>query len=327
VSAAVLRSPFTELVGCAAPIQLAPMPGAATPELVAAVASAGGVGMLGAPLFSADALARALGGIAERTRGAFGAGFLVPFLDRAALEVAASRARVVDFFYAEPDAELVGIVHRGGALAGWQVGSREEALAAVRAGCDFVAVQGTEAGGHVRGRLGLLPLLARVLDAVDVPVLAAGGIATPRDLAAVLAAGAAGARVGTRFLAAAESGAHPRYVEALLRASGEDTVLTEAFSVLWPNAPHRVLRSCVAAAGSHEGDVVAEVVSDGRRTPVPRFGVLVPTRETSGAIEAMALYAGEGVGSVVRVEPAADIVRDFAGGAAKLLERGRRAVE
>jgi NAD(P)H-dependent flavin oxidoreductase YrpB (nitropropane dioxygenase family) len=297
------------------------MPGTATPELAAAVARAGGVGMLGAALFSPDGLARALDGIAERTRGVFGVGFLVPFLDRACLELAASRARVVDFFYAEPDAALVEAVHRGGALAGWQVGSCDEALRAVRAGCDFLAVQGTEAGGHVRGRLGLLPLLARVLDAVDVPVLAAGGIATPRDLAAVLAAGAAGARVGTRFLAAAESGAHPRYVEALLRASGEDTVLTEAFSVMWPDAPHRVLRSCVAAAEAHAGDVVGEAVNEGRRIPIPRFAVMDPLRETTGAIEAMALYAGEGVGSVVRVEPAAEIVRDLVEGAARLLGR------
>src|SRR5207244_2196363 len=83
---------------------------------------------------------------------------------------AAARARVVEFFYDQPDAGLVEIVHRGGALACWQVGSGAEALAAAAAGCDLIVAQGTEAGGHVRGRIGLLPLLGEVLDGVDLPV-------------------------------------------------------------------------------------------------------------------------------------------------------------
>src|SRR5437773_2822078 len=100
--------------------------------------------------------------------------FLMPFLDLAAVEVAASRLRVVEFFYAEPDAALVARVHEGGALAVWQVGSLAEAERAVDAGCDFIVAQSTEAGGHVRGQISLLPLLDAVLDAVAVPVVAAG---------------------------------------------------------------------------------------------------------------------------------------------------------
>src|SRR5205807_2215219 len=84
---------------------------------------------------------------------------------------------------------------RAGALASWQVGSLREALAARDAGCDFIIAQGIEAGGHIRGKIGVLALLSEVLDAVDIPVLAAGGIGSGRSLAAVLAAGAAGARV------------------------------------------------------------------------------------------------------------------------------------
>ena len=129
----------------------------------------------------------------------------------------------------------------------------EEARAAAGAGCDFLIAQGIEAGGHVRGRIGLLPLLDGVLDAVNVPVLAAGGIATARAMAAALAAGADGVRVGTRFVAAAESAAHPAYQEALLRAEPEDTILTEAYSANWPNAPHRVLRGCIEAAQALTG--------------------------------------------------------------------------
>jgi hypothetical protein len=88
-------------------------------------------------------------------------------------------------------------------------------------------------------------------------------------------------------------------------------VLTEAFSRAWPNAPHRVLRSCLEAASRFEGDVVAEVVSGGRRRPILRWAGAEPTRDTVGAIEAMALYAGQSVGEVCRIEPASTIIREL----------------
>jgi NAD(P)H-dependent flavin oxidoreductase YrpB (nitropropane dioxygenase family) len=314
-----METRFTRLVGCRAPIQLAGMPSISTVALAAAVADAGGLGMLGAALVPAPVLAASLDTLSRATAGAFGVTVLMPFLDPEAVATSASRARVVDFFYGEPDRALVRRVHDGGALAGWQVGSCEEAEAAARAGCDFVIAQGTEAGGHVRGRTSLLPLLAEVVDAVDVPVLAAGGIATPRDLAAVLAAGASGARLGTRFVAAAESGAHPAYVAALLEARAEDTVLTEAFHVWWPDAPHRVLRSSVAAAEAAPDDIVAETTHGGQTLEIPRWCVATPSRETRGRIEAMALYAGESVSHVNAVKPAGVIVAELVAGAEHLL--------
>jgi NAD(P)H-dependent flavin oxidoreductase YrpB (nitropropane dioxygenase family) len=314
-----LSTTFTKLVGATAPIQLAAMPGVTTPELVAAVADAGGLGMLGAPLMPASVLEATLDRLATATSGVFGVNFLMPFLDPECLPIAARRARVVEFFYGEPDAALVVQGHAFGALVGWQVGSVAEALAAVRAGCDFVVAQGTEAGGHVRGTTSLLPLLSAVLDAVRVPVVAAGGIATAHDLAAVLAAGAGGARVGTRFVASSESGAHPAYVRALLRATAGDTVLTEAYSVLWPGAPHRVLRSAVEAAERLAPGVIGETRYAGQTLAVERFSVMVPSTGTTGNVEAMALYAGESVGNVNAVRPACDIVSELVGGAERLL--------
>jgi nitronate monooxygenase len=218
---------------------------------------------------------------------------------------AAERAPVVDFFYAQPDPALVDIVHAAGALASWQIGSAEEARAAVDAGCDFVIAQ---AGGHVRGQTGLLALLDAVLSAVDVPVLAAGGIGSGRALAAVLAAGADGVRIGTRFVAAEEAEAHPRYVEALIAAGPMDTVRSDTFALDHPGAPHRALRSSVTAAQAFQGDVVGEVFrpTDGDPVPVRRFQKLTITRHVSGAIEAMPHWAGESVGGVKRVQPAAD---------------------
>ena len=147
------------------------MGGVTTPELVAAVAGAGAVGMVPAQMLPADALAGLLDDLAGRTGGVVGVTFLLPFgADPAGVEVAATRARLVDFFYGDPDPALVARVHACGALSSWQAGSAAEARAAADAGCDLVAVQGMEGGGRIRGRVALLPLLAEVLDAVEVPV-------------------------------------------------------------------------------------------------------------------------------------------------------------
>jgi NAD(P)H-dependent flavin oxidoreductase YrpB (nitropropane dioxygenase family) len=139
-------------------------------------------------------------------------------------------------------------------------------------------------------------------------------------VAAVLAAGAAAARIGTRFVAAAESGAHPQYVRALIEAKAEDSVLTDVFAVGW-EAPHRVLRSAVEAARAFQGDVVGEHEWAGARMQIPRFGPDSPDRGTTGEIAAMALYAGQSVGAVRAVEPAREIVAELIGGAEELLRR------
>lgn len=295
------------------------MPGVVTVDLAVAVAEAGGLAMLPGAAVPPPVLVRRLDDFRSRTAAPYGVNFLIPFLDEEALAVAASRARIVEFFYGQPEARLVDVVHAGGALACWQVGSAAEAMAAERAGCDLVVAQGVEAGGHVRGTTGLVALLPQVLDAVGVPVVAAGGIATARAMASALAAGADGVRVGTRFVASAESGAHPSYVDALVAAGSDDTVLTEAFSVWWPNAPHRVLRSCVEAAARLEEETAGQTLVEGVAMPIPRWSVPVPDRHTTGSVGAMALYAGQSVAAITDVQPAASIVRDLCDGAERLL--------
>jgi NAD(P)H-dependent flavin oxidoreductase YrpB (nitropropane dioxygenase family) len=280
--------------------------------------------MVPAQMVPVDVLAALLEDLAGRTDGVVGVTFLLPFgADPACVEVAAARARLVDFYYGDPDPALVARVHDGGALASWQAGSVAEARAAADAGCDLVAVQGMEGGGRIRGNVALLPLLAEVLDAVEVPVVAAGGIATARGVAACLAAGAAAVRVGTRLLATEEAGAHPAYVAALLAAGAEDAVLTDAFSVMWPNGPepHRTLRSALEAAEAFDGEVVGETRMGATTLPVPRFGVPCPNRETTGEIAAMVHYAGQGVGATDRVVPAAQVIDELAEGAERLLRR------
>jgi enoyl-[acyl-carrier protein] reductase II len=162
-------------------------------------------------------------------------------------------------------------------------------------------------------------MLAAVLDRVDVPVIAAGGIGSPRAMAAALAAGAAGVRLGTRFVASAEADFHPAYKAALVAARPGDTVLTGAFAELWPDAPHRVLRSAIDAARAHPGPVVGTMSAGAERIDVPRFAGFAPVADAEGDIAAMALFAGEGVGEIAEILPAGEIVRDFATRAAALL--------
>ncbi len=327
----MLSTRFTDLVGCTVPIQQAGMGDLATPRLAAAVADAGGLGMVSvyqglSPARIADVLDR----LRQQTAGCIGANFIMLFVDpdqaHECVAAAAAKVRVVDFFYTAPDIALVEIVHHHGAMACWQVGSKEEAEAAVAAGCDLIVAQGIEAGGHVRGQIGLLALLSEVLDTVDVPVLAAGGIGTGRAMAAALAAGADGVRVGTRFVAAEEAEAHPTYVNALIEARPQDTVYTEAFRVGWPiNAPHRLLRSCLQNAEAFQGEVVGEGMDyyTGQRYSIGRFETDAVHKGYMGAIEAMSLWAGESVGGVKKIESAADIVHDMSGEAERLLRRWR----
>jgi nitronate monooxygenase len=314
---------MTDLVGCSAPIQQAPMGSVASPELVRAVADAGGLGTLSAMGRSVHELVEALDGVRTTTTGAISANFLTDNMDREGIQAAASRVRVIDFFWSDPDAALVELAHSGGALACWQVGSVREARAAADAGCDLIVAQGTEAGGHVRGELPLLPLLSGVLDAVSVPVLAGGGIGTARSVAAALAAGAAGVRVGTRFIATAESGAHPAYKDALISARAGETEISGAFSVLCPLCAQRprarVLSSALAAAQALKSDVVGDMNLEGQQVALPKFAGLPPHRDVAGHVEAMALYAGDSVDGVTAVTTASEVIHELADGAERLL--------
>src|SRR5690606_11553950 len=116
---------------------------------------------------------------------------------------------------------------------------------------------------------------------------------------------------------------HAVYIDALVASRAEDTVLTETFSVMWPGAPHRVLRSCVEAAHALTDDVAGEMRIGETTMPIPRCSPPAPDRGTTGHIGAMALYAGESVGAVTSVAPAAEVVRELADGAAALLARHR----
>jgi nitronate monooxygenase len=306
----------TELLHCEHPIQLAPMGSVSvTAALPLAVAAAGGHGMYSVLGLPPQALALVLDALAAGT-GAFGVNFFPGVMDRGSLELAAERAPYVDFFLADADPALVELVHAGGGICGWQVESGEEARAAEAAGCDLVIAKGWESGGRKRFEgPALLPLLDDVLDAVALPVVAAGGIATARGVAAAFAAGAEGVRVGTRFIAATESEAHPEWVQAVLEARAADAVVSHAFNVGMPEpGPHRVLRSSVEAAEALDADQAGVLRMFVAEIPVMRFGPQPPSREATGTIAAMPFYAGQSAGAVDALRPAAAIVAELVAG-------------
>ena len=311
-----MTAALTDVLRCELPLQLAPMGSvSATPALPLAVARAGGHAMYPALALRPAALAPAIDALAAET-AAFGVNFLVPMINRASLELAAERAPYVDFFLAVPDPALVAVVAGNGGVCGWQVESADEARAAEAAGCGVVIAKGWESGGRKRIEgPALLPLLDAVLAAVSVPVIAAGGIATARGVAAAMAAGADGVRVGTRFIAASESDAHPEWVAAVLAAGAEDAVVSSAFNEGLPQpGPHRVLRSSIAAAEALGDEHAGVVRLAGAEIPAPRFGPMPPTRESTGAIAAMPFYAGQSAGAVTAVAPAAEIVAELRAG-------------
>jgi NAD(P)H-dependent flavin oxidoreductase YrpB (nitropropane dioxygenase family) len=228
---------------------------------------------------------------------------------------------IISFFWRDP-ASLVPRAKAGGAIVLHTVGSADEAKRAVDCGVDIVVAQGWEAGGHVRGTVATMPLVPTVVDAVEpTPVVAAGGIADGRGLAAALALGAAGAWIGTRFLASTEAAIHRRYRELLLRASETDTIyLDNLFDVRWPNAPHRTLRNKTVEAWEDagrpapglrpgEGEVIATSPSFG---PIVRYQSYTPGTDVEGDVDALSLWAGQSVGLVSKVQSAGDIVREIA---------------
>lgn len=318
---------YTELVGCEVPVQLAPMGSVSTIELAAAVTSAGGHAMLGLAGLPLPAVEQLCAAAESRGVGPFGVNFLVPFLDREVLQFVAARVPLVDFYLGPPDRALIDTAHAGGALAQWQVRSLAEAIAAEEAGCDAIVAHGVEAGGRNPGGIGLIPLLEQVLDSVRVPVVAAGGIATGRGVAAALAMGADAVRLGTRFAAAPESAAHPEYRAAIVAASAEDAVHTDAFDLMFPPGlgGSRALRSAVEQARAGAGEFVGEMTAGPERVPVARFAPFPPLATTTGNIAAMALYAGQSAGAVHAIRPAAEIVAELVRDAEALLEGAARA--
>jgi nitronate monooxygenase len=305
-------------LGIRVPLMQAPLGRGAGAPLAAAVSAAGGLGTLGASWTEPDALREQVRAIARATDAPFCVNLVLDFDQEERLEIALEeRAPWISFSWGVRPG-LIARAHAGGARVMVQVASADAAREAASADADALIVQGVEAGGHVESVVGLLPLMVEVANAVSLPLVAAGGIADPAAARAAFAAGAQAIAMGTRFLASAECEAHAIYKAALVRAKGSDTVLTDLFDIGWP-APHRVLRNSTferweaagrPTSGSRPGE--GDQVARGAGHPIPRYAVNLPRVDVEGDIEAMAMYAGQGVGAIASEEPAGEIVERFA---------------
>jgi NAD(P)H-dependent flavin oxidoreductase YrpB (nitropropane dioxygenase family) len=315
-----VRTALCDLLGIESPVVLAPMGGAATPALAGAVSNAGGLGLLPLTWTAPDEIGSVVAETRRRTDRPFGVNLGVAWDQHARLAAAlAAGVRVVSFFWGDATS-LIAEAHEAGALVFVTVGTAEEGRNAAAAGADVVVAQGWEAGGHVWGTVSTLALVPRVVDAVaPIPVVAAGGIADGRGLAAVLVLGAAGAWVGTRFLAASEADVHPDYRRRILAAGESDTFYGTLFDRGWPDAPHRTLRNSTVdaweragrpAPGSRPGEN-DEPASRSDGSPVNRYASATPTTTMRGDVEPLSQWAGQGVGLVTREESAAEIVESL----------------
>jgi NAD(P)H-dependent flavin oxidoreductase YrpB (nitropropane dioxygenase family) len=316
-----MKTQACDKLGIDIPILQAPMQGAVGPRLAAAVSNAGAMGMLAPWASDLDVVRREIRQTQALTDRPFAVNLNPEFPQNQRLEICLQEGvRVISFFWQlAPD--LIDRAKAAGAVVLQTVATAEEAQDAVCSGADLVVAQGWEAGGHVMGTVATLPLVPAVVDAVaPVPVIAAGGIADGRGLAAVLSLGAAAAWIGTRFLAAEESIAHPEYVDRVLSARESATVYLEnLFDIGWQDAPHRVLRNETVTAWEgagrpatgerpNESEVVARSDLFG---DVVRYQSDTPWQEMTGDVTAMSMYSGQSAGLVKRRQPAAEIVGEI----------------
>ncbi|MFE0510541.1 NAD(P)H-dependent flavin oxidoreductase [Streptomyces sp. NPDC058964] len=316
-----LSTAFTEMLGVRHPIALAPMGGSAGGALAAAVCRGGGFGILGGAYGDPEWLAREVP-VVESARGPWGVGFLTWGIDIAAVELALSygpSAVMLSFGDPSPYAECV---RRAGALLFLQVTDLEEAGRAVDLGADVIVAQGTESGGHgaARGR-STLPFVPAVVDLVaPVPVLAAGGIADGRGVAAALVLGAAGALIGTRFQATAEALVDPSITESILEGRGQDTerstVLDIARGSRWPSK--YTARTLAHPYLDRWRGREAELAADPRARQAYRDDV------ARGAVPPLPVWAGESVDLITDLPSAQDLVTTMAAQAQDALTRAGR---
>jgi NAD(P)H-dependent flavin oxidoreductase YrpB (nitropropane dioxygenase family) len=318
-----MKTALCHFLGIEHPIIAAPMgPDLTGPDLVATVSNAGGLGILQAQLCPPVLFRQEIRRVRELTDKPFGVNLVLhfPALDHVAVCLE-ERVPIFSFFWGDPTA-YVERAHAVGTKAVHQVGSVADAQRAAAAGVDVLIAQGLEGDGHVAGEVSTLALVPRVVDAVAPrPVAAAGGIGDARGVVAALALGAQAAVLGTRFQASAESRAHPRYKERLLAANEGDTVRSNLFGHGWPSAPHRTLPTAFVQQWLGQEDrgqqsrpdepAVGQTVIGGQHMPVPRFASLPPNADAGGEIDAMSLFAGQGVGLVREVKPAGLIVQEL----------------
>lgn len=309
-----------------------------SPRLPVAVAKAGALAAFAAGPFPPGFIRANLAAIAEQTNAPLNLNFITPFINEAHIDVAVEmKPRVVSFHWALPGQAWVDRLHAAGIDVWHQVGTVADADAAGALGVDAVIAQGLEAGGHCYGKLPLFSLLPAVRDAVhrDILVLAAGGIADGRSMAGALALGADGVVVGTRLMATLEADVADEYKQRIVAAGPHDTVLSSMFGRDMPDFnPMRLIRNAVVdewherideidAMATGEQPVIGTMELGGQTVKMRRFSSLLPVQGARGDFDQMPLTAGQGLGAIHELAPAADVIARIANEANTALSRVR----
>jgi nitronate monooxygenase len=320
-----IETPVTDLVTdwshklrLKTPVLNAPMGGVAGGKLASAVTAAGGLGMIGVGSAGSVELLEREAAIPHGDGQRFGIGLLDWAMagEPRLLEAALAASPVLISVSFGDDWAWAGRVRQAGIVAATQVSNVEEAKRAADSGVDVLIARGAEGGGHGSPMVGTLPLLEGVLDAIALPVLAAGGISSARGLAAVLAAGASGAWIGTAFAACPESLASDATRSTLVAASATDTVVTRVFDIAldyrWPaRFPERVIRNEFSERWAGREEALKA-----HRREVSAFA----GARALGADGAVHVDAGQGVGGITESRSAATVVEQLRSGAIDLLQ-------
>jgi nitronate monooxygenase len=327
-----LQTILTKRLGLRYPIIAAPLGRGSTPSFLGALAREGAFGFVALGHIPETELRQTLSGYVAAAGGPerFGVNLVLNTDQTRRLDTALEAGcRVVSLLRGDP-APYARRAKDAGATVFWTVSGPLEAERAADQGADFILAQGREGGGHLTGEASLATILPLVLDAAGgVPVVAAGGIADGRGLAAALTLGACGVWMGTRFVASEESGCHPGHKQMIVQSGLSDLVETTLFDGGWPNSPHRVIvnstfRRWKAAgcppAGSRPGEG-ERIGTFPEGTPILRYNVQTPWETMDGDWEAGPLYAGTSAALITAVEPVGQLLTRTAAEAEAALRR------
>lgn len=308
-----LHTGLCDFLGIKYPILNAGMSLVAGPDLAAAVSNAGGLGMLGAAELSPGDLRDAIRKIKSATDSPFGVNLLIALGEEVVKKqmevILEEKVPVLVSGLGDP-APWVPLLHKEGIKVGSMIGKVKHATRIASGGADIIIAQGTEAGGHT-GEVGTLALIPQVVDAVEVPVVAAGGIGDGRGLVAALALGAQAVVMGTRFIPTRESAAHGNFKELLLRIKEDQTVVTRAYT----GKPCRVVKNeYTERFKGREHEI----------QPFPQQAFVSFREVGTMYVEGRELGfapAGQIAGIIDKIEPAGEVVRAVVREAEELLDR------
>jgi len=311
-----MKTRVTELLGIEYPILMGGMAWAGTPKLAAAVSEAGALGIIGSGAMKPEDLRKAIDEIRKLTNRPFGVNVILvsPWADELVRVCLEEKVPVVTFGAGNP-AKYIRELKENGIKVIPVVASDSLAKLVERQGADAVIAEGMESGGHI-GEVTTIVLVNKVARSVQIPVIAAGGIADGRGMAAAFALGAEGIQMGTRFVASVESEAHPVYKEKILKASIRDTVVTGAKL----GHPARVIRTPFA-------NKIQELEVE---NPMQAEELLVGSLRRAvqeGDVERGSFMAGQCVGLIDDIKPVKQIVEDVMREFKETIERLKKYVE